>query len=117
MTKKKQQSLGDEFVMDAERYRKCSEPHESPEAAAEAIARFFDELSALRVKYRIRDLYVIYNVIIKESDGTETVGTSTVGLGMQNLFESMTACAYGLEKQKKEETIRKMLAGQTPEGR
>lgn len=109
--KEKQQSLGGEFREDEARYRQCSEPHESPEAAQKAIEEFYAELAELRVKYRVRDLYLIYNVAITEEDGTDTVASGVTGFGTQSLWESMAACAYGIEKQKKEETIRKLLAG------
>jgi hypothetical protein len=108
---KTQKPLGEEFQPNAKRYREASEPHESPAAAQKAIQAFYDELAELRVKYRIRDLYVIYNASVIEESGEETAATGMTGFGTQSLWESMVACAYGVEKQKKESLIRKLLAG------
>ena len=109
MAEKKQKQLGD-FEENQSRYRKASEPHESPKAAKEAIAEFYDELSALRVKYQIKDLYVIYNVALLEENGEETCATGTTGFGTQSLWVAMTACAYGAEKAHHERNIRRMLS-------
>lgn len=99
-----------EFVSDPERYRRASVPHESPAKAQGALDAFCDELSALRLKYRIRDLYAICNVGVVESDGSETTMHGTTGFGSQSLWASMTAYAFGKEKALQEKKLRDLVA-------
>ena len=105
----KQKELG-EFENNLDRYRKAGEPHTSPAAAETAIRAFYDELSELRVKHKIKDLYVIYNIAVIEKDGKETALSGMTGFGTQSLWVSMTACAFGAEKASHERTIRRLLA-------
>ena len=107
---KNQKTLGGEFEPDHARYRKASEPHESPKASKEAMKAFCKELAELRVKHKVKDLYVIYNVAQIEKDGRETSYSGMTGFGTQSLWVSMTACAYGAEKANHEQNIRRMLS-------
>ena len=52
----KQQPLPGGFEPDPARYRKAAEPHESRQDAENALKAFYNELSELRVKYRIKDI-------------------------------------------------------------
>lgn len=110
MAEKKQQLLSGEFEPNWKRYRKASEPHASMDAAEKAMQAFFDEVAELRVKHQIRDVLLICNVCLIEKDDTETVASGTIGFGTQSLFESMAACAYGTEKARNEERIRRLLS-------
>ena len=107
----KQKKLEDGFQPDLARYRKASEPHKSIDAMKEACHQFYDELSELRVKYQVRDLYVIYNFAVIEDDGSESISAGTTGFGNPSLFLPMAATAYGIEKEAHEELMRKMISG------
>lgn len=111
----KQKSLSDDFKPNEARYRKASQPHATPEVAQAALEEFYDEVSELRVKYQIRDLYMIYNAAVLLPDGEEKVATGTAGFGDAHIWESMLAAAYGTEKRKREETLRQLLAGEVEE--
>ena len=106
-----QKTLGGEFQPNAERYRKAAEPHESPEAANEALAAFYEAVGELRVKHRMRDVLVICSVALVEADGTEACGMSTIGYGSQHVWESMAAYAYGRERSNRETRTRELMTG------
>lgn len=106
---KKQPVFSEEFESNQARYRRACEPHATPEEAEKAVRALYAEIAELRVKYKIKDLYIVYNVALTEKDGSESVASGMTGFGDQALFEPMAACAYGYEKRKREEVIRQML--------
>lgn len=103
---------GGEFEPNPARYRKAAEPHASPEAASEAVEAFFDEVAELRVKYKIRDLLMVYGLCFTERDGSKTTSLGVSGFGNQTLWESMAAFAYGREKAARETRIRQLLSAE-----
>lgn len=105
-----QQKLSDEFESDAARFRKASEPHESPEVGEKTMKEFRREVGELRLKYQVRDILMSYDFGVIEKDGTETVMSSTIGLGSQMMFLPMAACLYGIEKDAHDRLIRKLVA-------
>ncbi len=105
----KQPPLPGGFKPDPKRYRQASEPHPSRQAAEEAVNAFYDELSELRVKHRIRDMLVVYSVSFEEKDGQESASFGNTGFGNPSLWESMAAFVYGVEKRRREENISQML--------
>lgn len=108
MSEEKKQQSG-EFEPNWKRFRAASEPHESTEAAEKAIAAFYAEVGEARLKHKIRDVYLVCNVCLIEND-VETIANNTMGFGTQSLFESMAACAYGFEKARSEERMRRLLS-------
>ena len=102
-----------EFAPSMARYREASRPHESPEAGAAAVAEFLSELAELRVKYAIRDLYVIFHVSLIDPSGAENISGGTAGFGAQEVFESMTARAFGVERARRDARIREAVRGGT----
>jgi hypothetical protein len=98
-----------DFVSNPARYREASQPHASPEAAAQALSEFFKELSSLRLKHRIRDLYCVAQLAIVEAGGEEEVRASTMGFGNDDSFEGLAAMAYGYERKRREERIGRLL--------
>ena len=99
----------DGFVPDCERYREASEPHPSVEAAEEAVKAFFDEVGALRVKYHMKDLLLVWGVAVIDPDGVEMASMGLSGFGNQALWESMAAFAYGVEKTNRAKRIGELL--------
>ena len=106
----KQESLGG-FEPDAARYRKASEPHESSEAASKAIKAFYDEVSELRVKYKMRDLFLIWTVCEIDENGDEVVSVGSSGFGNQSMWLSMVATAYGALREKHETLMKRLISG------
>ena len=98
------------FIEDVERYAKASRPHESVEDCNKAIENVFDEVMALREKYHIENILVVYTVNINEEGNTGS-SMGMFGGGNHTMFESMAAFAFGAEKQRREEKIRGLLSG------
>lgn len=102
--------MAKKFKSDPENYYKMSEPLENVEKANEAMEAFFEELSELRKKYKLRDVYVVVNGSVKYENGDagEFMVTSNFGSVLNAL--AMTAYAYGVEKSEHEERISKLLS-------
>ena len=96
---------------DPENYHLMSVPHEGDDAANKALESFYDELSELRKKYKMRDVFVIVYDSIKYEDGKvgEFMNCSAYGASVNQL--PMTAFAYGSEKKNHDEMMAKMLSG------
>lgn len=110
----KQKKLSGQFEPNPKRYREASRPHESPEAAEEAVKAFFDEVADLRTKYQIGDLLLIWCVSFTSTNGTERGSMGVSGMGNQALWESMAAFAYGGEKASREARIQELLSAREP---
>lgn len=102
------QKVIDGFEPNMERYRKASQPHESEEAAHKSLREFQRELEELRIKYRVRDLYVICTATMIENGGEVALSTS-FKYGTQTMWIMMAAQAYGEEKSAHEAMVRKLL--------
>lgn len=100
-------------------YRKLSEPYASPEEADRALSAFWDEVYALREKYKIPDLYMILMFSVKQIDNRipgdlglvnetdEAEGTMMARLSAGNPMntEAMTGWAFGQEQAGRQERI------------
>lgn len=102
--------MAKKFKSDPENYYKMSEPFESTDIANDAIGKFMEELSELRKKHNIRDVYVIiYDTAkLKEGDVGEFITTGNFGNQMNCL--PMAAYAYGQEQSEHKERISKMIS-------
>lgn len=90
------------------RYRAMSEPFPSSDAAEEAIKGFFEEAELLRVKHRLRDVYIIIGGTVMYGDDEGGFITSGM-IGDTGNAESMAAWALGHESAARQTRIAKIL--------
>ena len=76
-----------------ELYKKLSEPFESDEAANAALSGFYEDLSALREKHKLRDVIAIVELSSKQADGSVRAGQGSVCFGDQLLKPRMLTSA------------------------
>jgi hypothetical protein len=97
---------------DPENYKQMAVPYENQDEANKAMSSFYDELSELRKKHKVRDLVVIvYGSVISDGEEGEFMNSMAFGNSINHL--AMAAFAYGKEKQSHNEMIQKLLAGKT----
>ncbi len=98
-------------------YREMSVPFASPDACNEAINAFFNELSELRRKHKIRDLICVLNgSVLYPKDETDDEGSpegefiieQSFGSSMQR--EVLAAWLLGHVQAEHRETVNKMLS-------
>jgi len=82
-------------IRDEQVYRELSVPFGSVDEANASLEAFCEELYALRVKYRIRDLLYVMRVGCVRDDGTEADATIVNHCGARENMESIAAYAYG----------------------
>ena len=100
--------MKNKVINDPENYLKMSEPYESEESVNKAIGNFYDELSMLRKKYKVRDiLVVVYGSVKYENNVGEFM--QHLGLGDQHKQLAMAAYAYGTIQSEQKEIISKLL--------
>jgi hypothetical protein len=75
-------------------YRKMLEPVPMAEAE-ENVKQFWEEVYALREKYRIADVHVICKLFVLAEDGREGAVQVDMHAGSENESEGMTAWAFG----------------------
>ena len=105
MGKDKQESLPGVPSSDPGRYRRLQEPFENAEALDVAIEGLHRELGALREKYKIPDIYIVFSANAMTSDGAEGQFMSTLQFGSGERGEALAAYAYGLESARRQERI------------
>jgi hypothetical protein len=93
-------------------WREMQEPHESLSATNAAVEGFFEELGALREKYRLADVVVVGRVVYLDEQGGEVEAMTTSVYGESLRAESMAAYAYGSFAAKRQRAISDMLSGQ-----
>ena len=100
-----------EYEKDADNYLKMSEPHESFDAAKDALAKFYEELGELRRKHKIRDLLCVVYDGYKNEDGNigEIMHHTAYGNSLNPVV--MAAYVYGQEKNERDEMMGKLLSG------
>ena len=95
---------------DPENYRQLSQPFESLDAADKAVQSFFSEVSELRKKHKITNLYLIVGSSVTTDTG-EPEFLTTRHFGDSLKRESMVAYAFGQEQSERQELIGKLLSG------
>lgn len=98
------------FKADPARYRDMSVPHPSAEALDQALAEFREELSALRVKHKLRDVLVILQTPYLTTDGEEVDAGIHFGFGDAMKHESQLAFTLGLVQAERQEMVAKMMS-------
>ena len=89
-------------------YRTLSIPHETREAANDALAKFFAAVEAARIEHRVPDVTVI--VAVRTKDGEEEYDLATRAHYGDSLRELvMIADAYGHAKAEHEALIAKLI--------
>ena len=94
---------------DPENYYTLSKPFEGPEAANEAIEKFYEELGALRKKYKIPDLLAVVYASTKYPDGKIGSFMNHIGFGNSLHQSVMAAFAYGQTQAEHRELINKTI--------
>lgn len=107
---KTQQPLSDAFVPDEARFRQCAEPRSREEITA-AMDAFHEAVSAARLEHRIRNVYVVADIAVLESDGQESTAQVSFSYGAAWMALPLVAAAYGSEKQRHVEMLAKLLQG------
>ena len=92
-------------------YAAMSTPYESPEAANEAIQRFYDELTDLRNKHKVPDLLIVMRGSVVYPDGKSGIFLHHIHLGNELNSEAMAAYAYGQTQAERREIMNKLLDG------
>ena len=92
-------------------YRRLNVPFTDATAANTAIEKFRKEVSALREKYAIPDVYTILAVTYISDDGEEARAITLQSLGDAMYSESMVAFALGQEQANRRQYINKLIAG------
>lgn len=84
-----------DHIKDPATYRAMLVPHESIEAATEALRAFRDDMRELRKKHRIAEVNFIAKVIYVTADGEETEGAAPLHIGDPTHAWPMSAFAAG----------------------
>lgn len=100
-----------ESKKDAKNYAAMSLPHENQQAAETAIEGFYDELSELRKKYKIRDCLVTIYDSKTNSDGEIGEFINSMHFGNSSHGLMMAAYTFGQLKIKDSENISKLASG------
>lgn len=100
----------DKNIRDEDNYRELSKPFPSTEDAQKALEGFWDEFYALRNKWRLADVYVIFKLGVVTPDGEGQICTS-MSAGSSMNHEPMTAWAFGYEQRQRQEAIAAIVAG------
>lgn len=98
-------------ISDPENYYKMSEPFESADACNKALEGFYDEVSEIRKKYKIRDVLIITSGTVKYEDGEASEYIQCSGFGSQLRQESMAAYAFGQTQSEHRELINNIMSG------
>ena len=98
------------FKIDPARYRDMSVPHPSMEALNQALKEFQEELSALRVKHKLRDLLVIIQSPYLSVDGEEIDAAIHLGFGDAMKHEAQLAFTLGIVQAERQEMVAKFLS-------
>lgn len=81
-------------IQDPANYRAMSEPFSSPEAANEAIGKFFDMIQEARKACKIQDVHFIVKFHVLH-DERESVAITSGHIG--NTAEGVGMCVWGLK--------------------
>lgn len=96
---------------DPAKYRMMSMPFQSPEAAKEAIGKFWDAVADARDATFMTDVHVIVRINVLSEAGEEGTMITAAHFGSSIEAETMCAWALGQEMALRESTIGKMLKG------
>src|SRR5258708_7022122 len=91
--------------IDADNYRKMSEPFENPDAANASLQKFMEGVRELRNACRISDVLVICSVNVLYETGGEGRAIVHGFNGDSQNSESMAAYAYGQESAERRKQI------------
>lgn len=99
-------------------YRAMSAPFPTPEACNAAITAFSEELRALRLKHRIRDVYVVIaGAVVYEGDDGEGEWMTTLAMGNAAMQPALAAYGLGEAQADHRERINKLTAMAGRKGR
>lgn len=97
---------------DPNTYLEMSKPHESVDKANEDLEKFYEEVSELRKKYKLREVFVIVETPVifnSEEEFSDSISNCYFGNALNK--ERICTYAYGQAKQEQEEMIGKYLKG------
>lgn len=93
-------------------YREMAEPFETVDAANDAINAFFEDLSALRERHKLAEVYVIIRDSMRDDpEAEEQTFYVTLHRGDSSHSESMVAYAMGLERERREKMLTELMSG------
>lgn len=98
------------FKANPGRYRDMSVPHPLMEALNDALKAFQEELSALRVKHKIRDVLVLLQSPYLSADGEEIDAGVHFGFGDAMKHESQLAFTLGVVQGERQEMVAKFMS-------
>lgn len=96
-------------INDPENYYNLSKSFENPDEANKAIADFYDEVSAIRKKFKIPDVLIVIKGSVKYENGTGDF-FNLLSFGSQLNQVPMAAFAYGKSQSENREMVNKLLS-------
>ncbi len=100
-----------ELTRNEARYRRLSEPKESPEKANDDINAFLKELSDLREKYGLPDVLCVISVNVNYEGKGEGRAMTWGNFGDSQRVEALAAYAYGQASAQQREFMNLLLKG------
>lgn len=98
------------FTKDHKAYDEASQPHESIDAANEALAKFREEFKALRVKYKLQEVGIVVQTNAV-SDGIKVPLMTDMTFGDPFNAEALFAFGIGSARKDRQALIAKLMAG------
>lgn len=95
----------EEKDINEDHWLEMQKPLDSVDAADKAIEGFWDEVYALRTKYRIAGIYVICKVRMVYETGKPCEAFASMHAGNELEREAMTAWAFGREQSARQERM------------
>jgi hypothetical protein len=92
-------------------YREASQPHESYDAATEAMTDFLKEVGELRLKHRLANVVTIIQANALDEDGEEGETAAMHSYGDQLRVEGLCAFGYGQAIRDRQTSIGRLLKG------
>lgn len=96
---------------DPANYRAMSVPHDSPDAAMEAMHAFLDEVEQVRKKHRIPDVTIVLKAAAFVGDGQEGDYSMSAHFGDPAHKLPMLATAYGGAREQYEAALAAAVRG------
>lgn len=96
---------------DEAKYRRLSEPKESPEKANEDINAFLKELKELREKHGLPDVLCVISVNVNYEGKGEGRAMTWANFGDSMRVEALAAYAYGQAGEQQREFMNLLLKG------
>lgn len=97
-------------LFDADNYHKLNQPFESADDANAALEAFWEEFYALRNKYKIPDVLVVFRLMCRTKDGDVAELFGSLNAGSEMYAESLAAWGYGRESAQRQERMARIIS-------